>query len=105
MVGGQAASSLNAAVDLALQVAALKIVLTPRRRNHKTLRHRTGKHGAQPFKPGGCRVYQHTALAVQSGQASGIILTQGNNQRPEQAGFRLVHTSSATSFCSSPKRA
>ena len=28
---------------------------------------------------------------MQSGQASGIVLAKGYNQRPEQAGFRLVH--------------
>ena len=91
MVGGKAASRLNAAIYLALQVAALKKVLTPRRRHHKTLRHSTGKHGAQLFKPCGCRVYQHTALAVQAGKATGIVLTQRNHQRPQKAGLWLVH--------------
>ena len=91
MVGGKAASRLNATVYLALQVLALKIVLTARRRNHKALWHSTGKHGAQLFKARSCRINQHAALAVQAGKAAGIILTQWNNQRPQQAGLRLVH--------------
>ena len=91
MVGRKSASRLNAAVDLALQVATLKIVLAARRRYHKALRHSTGKNGTQPFKPRGCRVYQHAALAVQAGKATGIILTQGNHQRPQQAGLWFVH--------------